>query len=444
MKCFCSRNAFVVTFWIRHCLSLRMGDTLENGLEVPFISFGLSNNDVLHQVSSALQVHKENIECSLRNMVQSYWIAREAELMLHGKISDTSLSSRIEKRIERLGTLLDEDYLHMETSLLAPVNLTLALPNPTTDKVSTYGEILEHEISSYDSILNVVAHVVRDWSSVGERRHYQWCLIQLLSLYNERAGVKILIPGAGLGRLAFDIAREGFFVEANECSVVMATASYNIISGKATGTLHPWCYDSFLNEIKSEARYDSLNYPDISPPESFHAPPTNLSYTVGDFVSSYSSSSRYRSFDSVVTCFFIDTASNFYEYVSVIDHVLKDGGMWINYGPLQWHKNALITPSSDEMFETLKDFGFEIRKWDVDRRFLNYRNFEEDIPRYTKTEGYNSLMFVVMKSSTNRGDRMPTKNLNEIIALTKVAVRKLVAGGATYSPSFPSNVTLKM
>ncbi len=43
------------------------------------------------------------------------------------------------------------------------------------------------------------------------------------------------------------------------------------------------------------------------------------------------------SWDSVVTCFFIDTAHNICEYLECINKILKKGGIWVNLGPLLWH-----------------------------------------------------------------------------------------------------------
>lgn len=43
----------------------------------------------------------------------------------------------------------------------------------------------------------------------------------------------------------------------------------------------------------------------------------------GDFVEVYSRPDAVGTFDSVVTCFFLDTAHNIIEYMEVIWHVLK-------------------------------------------------------------------------------------------------------------------------
>ncbi len=42
-------------------------------------------------------------------------------------------------------------------------------------------------------------------------------------------------------------------------------------------------------------------------------------------------------FDVVMTCFFIDTAHNVFDYVEKIASIVPEGGHWINLGPLLWH-----------------------------------------------------------------------------------------------------------
>mmetsp|Transcript_15162 Transcript_15162/g.27010 ORF Transcript_15162/g.27010 Transcript_15162/m.27010 type:complete len:194 (-) Transcript_15162:79-660(-) len=62
-----------------------------------------------------------------------------------------------------------------------------------------------------------------------------------------------------------------------------------------------------------------------------------LSMNAGDFVEIYSKPMQLGQWDSVITCFFVDTASNPLEYLKVIHGLLKPGGAWINGGPLLWH-----------------------------------------------------------------------------------------------------------
>ncbi|MFQ6658659.1 hypothetical protein Gotur_027814 [Gossypium turneri] len=72
--------------------------------------------------------------------------------------------------------------------------------------------------------------------------------------------------------------------------------------------------------------------------------------------------------DAVVTCFFIDTAHNIIEYIEIISRILKEGGVWINFGPLLYHFADMYGQEDDMSIElSLEDvkkiafhYGFEL------------------------------------------------------------------------------------
>lgn len=69
--------------------------------------------------------------------------------------------------------------------------------------------------------------------------------------------------------------------------------------------------------------------------------------------------------DSVITCFFVDTAKNIIEYVEAIARLLKPGGVWINFGPLLYHWTDMPDSISLEIsYQELRDIivahGFRI------------------------------------------------------------------------------------
>ena len=72
---------------------------------------------------------------------------------------------------------------------------------------------------------------VRDWSSVGaEEKKKYYTILFIYSLYPANRGqVKVLVPGAGLGRLAFDIAMEGFKCQGSGFILYMMFASNLIL-----------------------------------------------------------------------------------------------------------------------------------------------------------------------------------------------------------------------
>jgi hypothetical protein len=325
---------------------------------------------------------------------------------------------------------------------------------------------------AYSSATSLVAHIVRDWTPAGRtirQSLYTWCTHQLqLYLDGEHGGgvtddstnsispsrdVHVLVPGAGLGRLAYDIAQDvciegrALRVEANDCSVVMAAASYPFVNHhhQHSGVLHPYAADPLVNEVCGDRRTERVaTFPDIkttSFADDKCCPPVvnsnSLSYTIGDFVHIYSSKEYNSKFHAVVTCFFIDTATYIYEYVAVIRHMLNhsngSGGLWINVGPVQWHQNALVHPSVDELRHILEHtFGFEILFWQVDKTMLQYRSSDDDSESsgtstsFTRAEGYYPLRFVVKVPATDsRPTEHPPKDIKTMLQQINNNVKRL-------------------
>jgi carnosine N-methyltransferase len=207
---------------------------------------------------------------------------------------------------------------------------------------------------------------------------------------------KILVPGAGLCRIAFELCKAGHSIEANEISYHQLLAANFILSRSmppelvnelppwqrqdvlaeelathyrmipATGVLgelngnanlpcqfniHPWC-TQFSNHTKASHQLRAHTIPDIFPTTVLKVPPmidlvspkqglsfvaNNLTINSKDFLSMYSDSSMAGTYHVLVTCFFIDTAPNVLKYMCSARHVLKPGGLWINIGPYLWN-----------------------------------------------------------------------------------------------------------
>lgn len=67
-----------------------------------------------------------------------------------------------------------------------------------------------------------------------------------------------------------------------------------------------------------------------------------FSMAAGNFCEIYKTVEHSNSFDSVVTCFFVDTAPVILDYIETIWHVLKEGGIWINLG-ISFHYLAVLS-----------------------------------------------------------------------------------------------------
>lgn len=345
---------------------------------------------------------------------------------------DARLSRRLEHRINQTSKCLQEQQDVLEKILLHPgFRPILALPDEamrdavigTTEagrdasstansrgsksfirppskwkqRYSSQGE--EH---TYDSATQIVAHLVRDWTSLGAQiRHslYSWCISQLdrqsrsTGTFGMKRQWRVLVPGAGLGRLAFDIASNGYIVEANEFSPVMAAAAQHILQHPPTAKkskIFPYLLDRMSNEVDSDERFRAVSFPDSD--TSLVDGEGALSFTIGSFVGSYYKTLS-RSYDSIVTCFFLDTATNVYEYLDLIHNLLQPKGIWINVGPLQWHANAMLFPAADEL-RALVASRFQILHWSIDTEPTAYRDTEHMATNY---DGYRPLRFVARR-----------------------------------------------
>jgi carnosine N-methyltransferase len=104
--------------------------------------------------------------------------------------------------------------------------------------------------------------------------------------------------------------------------------------------------------------------------------------------------------NAVVACFFIDTAPNIFEYMEVIERILKPGGLLISIGPLQFHwadggnderYNRSIEMSYDEIKHVIQSYGFEFIH--EERRMCTYaRN-----PESMQQSAYHAVQFTARK-----------------------------------------------
>ena len=285
--------------------------------------------------------------------------------------------------------------------------------------------------ASYDSVAQVVAHLVRDWSELGapvRQSLYHWCRSALREYINKKdtesattrreqqqqQSLSILVPGAGLGRLAWELAiLDGHHVQALEVSLGMAAAASFVFhkqqqqqqqQDEEQVKLCPYLHDGFQNQVHADDRYESVVIPDVKDLWSTRTDHSEtcvtgtLSYTVASFESLSTLPEMKASFDAIVTCFFLDTATNLFQYLDIIQDMLKDdddnnneGGssLWINVGPLQWHANALLPGiAANELQEVLLDQDFEILHWSIDDQPMEYRNPTTTTTSNNKTQGH--------------------------------------------------------
>jgi hypothetical protein len=105
-------------------------------------------------------------------------------------------------------------------------------------------------------------------------------------------------------------------------------------------------------------------------------------------------SSPSKLFSAVATSFFLDTGCLF-TYLSIINATLKPGGVWVNYGPLQYHSHQLMAFTAGEVKELVTIFGFVILRWETTEP-LEYVEEPDSLER----KMYKSLFFSVRKQTT--------------------------------------------
>lgn len=262
--------------------------------------------------------------------------------------------------------------------------------------------------SDINKATSTIRQFYRDWSAAGRRERevcYDPIVRALHDIFGERPqpDVRILIPGAGLGRLVLDVCLAGFSAEGNEISYHQLLASswmLNHTDGQEQHALYPFVFQ-FSNVASRSQQLKKVMIPDVHPGTAVaaHAAAASegretlgtMSMSASDFIVSYSEPSNKEAFHAVATVFFIDTAPNLIRYIETIWHCLKPGGAWVNLGPLLWHfehkppgektdsaesgdgehKNrgigepGNIELTEEEVMQLVERMGFKIEKRDI-------------------------------------------------------------------------------
>ncbi|XP_065199557.1 carnosine N-methyltransferase-like [Planococcus citri] len=259
-----------------------------------------------------------------------------------------------------------------------------------------------------DKVRATLKQFVRDWSTEGseERKFcYEPIVDEIVNqfpkhLYESHA-IKVLVPGAGLGRLVFEIARHGYTCQGNEFSLFMLIAS-NFVINRCQGInlhqIYPWIHQCD-NNLDTKDQLASIFFPDVDLSESI--PNSQFSMVAGDFLEVYTTENEW---DCVSTCFFIDCANNILAFIEAIYKILKPGGIWINLGPLLYHfsnivdKNS-IEPSYEMIREMIKGFGFIYEK-----EKTNIKSKYAQNPKSMLQHEYESVYFVCRKPRVDEDD----------------------------------------
>jgi carnosine N-methyltransferase len=200
-----------------------------------------------------------------------------------------------------------------------------------------------------DKVLSTFRQFVRDWSVEG-RPEREACYTPILEALERtfpnpmgRASINVLVPGAGLSRLVYEIFTRGFSSQGSEFSHHMLIAGsfvLNHIEAKNEFTIYPFVHHICNNRTREDMLRPIL-IPDVAPMQetssTLRFPLGDFSMCAGEFLEVYNKPTEVGAWQAVATCFFIDTAHNIFEYIETIARLLVVGGIWLNVGPLLWH-----------------------------------------------------------------------------------------------------------
>jgi len=284
------------------------------------------------------------------------------------------LSFNYTERIEKLKHAIFQNYTFL-LKIADPYKNMFKLYKASSGEVLMEPLIVEgKDIIKMRSTLRLF---IRDWAidGIDERNStYKPILNELKSYFKNKSkldfenGINVLVPGAGLGRLMYEIAKLGFKSQGNEFSYYMLLCSnyiFNNTTKENEFVIQPLIH-SFSNIYDEEAPFKKIMIPDENLAEELSKTETGeMSMVAGEFCRVYKEKINF--FDSVVTCYFIDTANNIIEYIETIYNILKIGGLWINFGPLLYHytdniNEVSIELSWNEVKKIIIGFGFEFTK----------------------------------------------------------------------------------
>ena len=242
-------------------------------------------------------------------------------------------------------------------------------------------EEIIHMLNSedFEKVNSTVKQFVRDWSLDGKvERDNSYQLIvneikRIMPLNGTLNKYKVLTPGSGLGRLTWEIAREGYSSQGNEFSFHMLLGSNLILNnvyreadnsvGFEQFEIYPYV-TQMSNLFSRSDQMRAVHLPDIHPGDAL-PDGVEFSMVAGDFIEVYQNEEQRSQWDCVATCFFIDTASNIFDYLKTIHQCLKVGGYWVNLGPLLWHHHEMgdsrfsVELTLEEIKEVAAAMGFE-------------------------------------------------------------------------------------
>lgn len=205
--------------------------------------------------------------------------------------------------------------------------------------------VLQATTSSQKSVQTLLQSFVREWSKEGLEERAT-CFEKLLGALDKHlgtecaaasssgaAGPRVLCPGSELGRLPFEVASRGYTCEACEGRPLNFFGSEFVRQHCAEQEGHqiqPFVLNT-CNRWRMGDHVRVIPIPEVNV-SATPLPPVQL----GEFIRIYDTAAARASFDAVLTAFALDTSVNVFRYIRTVAHVVREGGIWTNFGPLAY------------------------------------------------------------------------------------------------------------
>lgn len=217
---------------------------------------------------------------------------------------------------------------------------------------------LAQTVADFPDVVDGLVSISRDWSAVSQKDR-ALCYDHVIRAVEEaaqdalsagtvekQADFSVLVPGASLGRLAWELANRGMTVQGVESSYLHLFMCNYIMNGSATSDnplhLYPFAHHTGM-ALSVNDQCKEVEFPDTTPRDVDNP---NFSMVAGEFLEIHREED---SWDCVATCFFVENSHSIISCVRRIAKILKPGGIWVNHGSLDFRYDDSETEPSVEI-----------------------------------------------------------------------------------------------